>query len=35
LQDIAKEIEALDLRAKQEAGESAVSPDEAFDSSAV
>ena len=35
LQDIANEIEAIDLRAKQEADESGDIPDEAFDASAV
>lgn len=35
LQDIAKEIEALDLRAKEEARESGVIPDEAWDAEAL
>lgn len=35
LQDIAKEIEALDLRAKQEASEGAGVADEAWDSEAL
>lgn len=35
LQDIAKEIEAIDLRAKQEAAEDAVAPDEEWDSEAL
>lgn len=35
LQDIAKEIEALDLRAKEEAREGGVSPDEAWDAEAL
>lgn len=35
LQDIAKEIEAIDLRAKQEADEDAVAPDEAWDEEAL
>jgi hypothetical protein len=35
LQDIAKEIEALDLRAKEEASEGGVIPDEAWDSEAL
>lgn len=35
LQDIAKEIEALDLRAKEEAREGAILPDEAWDSEAL
>jgi hypothetical protein len=35
LQDIAKEIEAIDLRAIEEGRESGATPDEAFDSSAV
>ena len=35
LQDISKEIELLDLRAKQESGENRVTPDEAFDASAI
>lgn len=34
LQDIAKEIAALDLRKKQEERESGVTPDEAYDPSA-
>lgn len=35
LQDIAKEIEAIDLRAKQEADEDAIAPDEAWDEEAL
>jgi hypothetical protein len=35
LQDIAREIEALDRRAEQEGREGVSSPDEAFDSSAI
>lgn len=35
LQDIAKEIEAIDLRAKQEAEEDAVAIDEEWDSEAL
>jgi len=35
LQDIAKEIEAIDLRAKQEADEDAIVPDEDWDSEAL
>lgn len=35
LQDIAKEIEALDLRAKQEASEGGAIPDEAWDEEAL
>jgi len=35
LQDIAKEIESLDLRAAEEAKEGAVSPDEAWDAEAL
>ena len=35
LQDIAKEIEALDLRAKEEAREGAILPDEAWDAEAL
>lgn len=35
LQDIAKEIEALDLRAKEEAAEGGVIPDEAWDEAAL
>jgi len=35
LQDIAKEIDVLDLRAKEEAREGAVSPDEAWDAEAL
>src|SRR5690606_1524827 len=35
LQDIAKEIEAIDLRAKQEAAEDGVTEDEAWDAEAV
>lgn len=35
LQDIAKEIEQIDLRAKEEAAESGDSPDEAFDAEAL
>ena len=35
LQEIAKEIESLDARAAQEAMESAVSPDEAWDAEAL
>lgn len=35
LQDIAKEIESIDLRAKQEADEDAVAPDEEWDSEAL
>ena len=35
LQDIAKEIEALDLRAKEEEREGAILPDEAWDSEAL
>jgi hypothetical protein len=35
LQDIAKEIEALDLRAKQEASHDGASPDEAWNSEAI
>jgi hypothetical protein len=35
LQDIAKEIDVLDLRAKQEASEDAVSGDEEWDGTAI
>lgn len=35
LQDIAKEIEAMDLRAKEEAQEGAILDDEAWDSEAL
>lgn len=35
LQDIAKEIEALDLRAKEEGVDASSAPDEAWDSSAL
>lgn len=35
LQDIAKEIEALDLRAKEEANEGAILPDEVWDPEAL
>lgn len=35
LQEIAREIEALDLRAKEEARESGVIPDEAWDEAAL
>lgn len=35
LQDIAKEIEVLDLRAKQEARDSGEHPDETFDASVI
>jgi hypothetical protein len=35
LQDIAKEIEVIDLRAKEETQADAVSPDEEFDTSAI
>lgn len=35
LQDIAKEIEAIDLRNKQEAEEDATAPDEEWDSEAL
>ncbi len=35
LQDIAKEIEAIDLRAKEEAREDAVSADEKWDETAI
>lgn len=35
LQDIAKEIEAIDLRAKQEAEEDAIAVDEEWDSEAL
>lgn len=35
LQDIAKEIEAIDLRAEQEAAEDAVAPDEEWDEEAL
>lgn len=35
LQDIAKEIEAIDLRAKEEAREDGVSADEAWDGAAL
>lgn len=35
LQDIAKEIEAIDLRAKEEAKEDGVSPDEDWDEAAL
>lgn len=35
LQDIAKEIESLDLRKAQEARDSGSSPDEAFDAAAI
>lgn len=35
LQDVAKELETLDLKAKQEAGEDGASPDEAWDAEAL
>lgn len=35
LQDIAKEIESIDLRAKQESDEDAVAPDEEWDEEAL
>lgn len=35
LQDIAKEIEAIDLRAKQEAEDDGIAPDEKWDSEAL
>lgn len=35
LQDIAKEIEAIDLRAKEEAAEDGVAPDETWDAEAL
>jgi len=35
LQDIAKEIEGIDLRAKQEANEDGVTPDEEWDAEAL
>lgn len=35
LQDIAKEIEAIELRAKQEAAEDAIEPDEPWDEEAL
>lgn len=35
LQDIAKEIESIDLRAKEEAREGAILPDEAWDAEAL
>jgi hypothetical protein len=35
LQDIAKEIEAIDMRAKEEGDESGVTPDEEWDSEAL
>lgn len=35
LQDIAKEIESIDLRAKQEADEDAIAPDEEWNSEAL
>lgn len=35
LQDIAKEIEAIDVRAAEEASEGAASPDEAWDAEAL
>lgn len=35
LQDIAKEIEAIDLRSKQEADEDAIAPDEEWDEEAL
>lgn len=35
LQDIAKEIEAIDLRAKQEADDDGVTPDEAWNAEAL